>query len=34
VQPPCDQPYGQREIAVIGPVGDLIGFGSPIPQQI
>lgn len=34
VQPPCDQPYGQREIAVIGPDGDLIGFGSPIPQQI
>ena len=33
VIPPCDQPYGQREIAVIGPDGDLIGFGSPIPEQ-
>ena len=33
VQPPCDQPYGQREIAIIGPDGDLIGFGSPIPSK-
>jgi len=33
VQPPCDQPYGQREIAIIGPDGDLIGFGSPIPPK-
>lgn len=33
VQPPCDQPYGQREIAIIGPDGDLIGFGSPIPAK-
>ena len=32
VSPPCDQPYGQREIAVLGPDGDLIGFGSPIPK--
>lgn len=31
VQPPCDQPYGQREFAVTGPDGDLIGFGGPIP---
>ncbi|MFT3729355.1 MAG: VOC family protein [Terricaulis sp.] len=30
VTPLCDQPYGQREFAVIGPDGDLIGFGSPI----
>lgn len=30
VTPPCDQPYGQRDFAVIGPDGDLIGFGSPI----
>lgn len=32
VAPLCDQPYGQREFAVLGPDGDLIGFGSPIPQ--
>lgn len=32
VTPLCDQPYGQREFAVIGPDGDLIGFGSPIPK--
>lgn len=31
VVPLCDQPYGQREFAVIGPDGDLIGFGSPTP---
>lgn len=31
VVPLCDQPYGQREFAVMGPDGDLIGFGSPIP---
>jgi hypothetical protein len=30
--PLCDQPYGQREFAIIGPDGDLIGFGSAIPQ--
>jgi catechol 2,3-dioxygenase-like lactoylglutathione lyase family enzyme len=30
VMPPCDQPYGQREFAVIGPDGDLIAFGSAI----
>lgn len=34
MRPPCDRSYGQREIAVIGPDGDLIGFGSPITQQI
>lgn len=32
VQPPCDQVYGQRDFAVIGPDGDLIGFGSPIAK--
>lgn len=32
VSPPCDQPYGQRDMAVIGPDGDLIAFGSPIPK--
>lgn len=32
VTPLCDQPYGQREFAVIGPDGDLIGFGSPTPS--
>lgn len=31
VVPLCDQPYGQREFAVKGPDGDLIGFGSPTP---
>lgn len=31
VVPLCDQPYGQREFAVIAPDGDLIGFGSPTP---
>jgi catechol 2,3-dioxygenase-like lactoylglutathione lyase family enzyme len=31
VTPICDQEYGQREFAVIGPDGDLIGFGSSIP---
>jgi catechol 2,3-dioxygenase-like lactoylglutathione lyase family enzyme len=33
VLPPCDQPYGQREIAVIGPDGDLIAFGSAIATK-
>lgn len=33
VTPLCDQPYGQREFAVLGPDGDLIGFGSAIPTQ-
>lgn len=32
VCPPCDQPYGQRDLTVIGPDGDLIAFGSPIPK--
>lgn len=32
VAPICDQPYGQREFAVLGPDGDLIGFGSAIPK--
>lgn len=30
VIPPCDQEYGQREFAVVGPDGDLIAFGMPI----
>ncbi|HVK79148.1 MAG TPA: VOC family protein [Verrucomicrobiae bacterium] len=34
VTPLCDQPYGQREFAVLGPDGDLIGFGSPIPKAL
>lgn len=33
VSPLCDQPYGQREFAVLGPDGDLIGFGSPTPPS-
>lgn len=33
VVPLCDQPYGQREFAVLGPDGDLIGFGSPSPAK-
>ncbi len=32
VCPPCDMDYGQREFTVIGPDGDLIAFGSAIPQ--
>lgn len=32
VQPLCDQEYGQREFAVVGPDGDLIAFGAAIPQ--
>lgn len=30
VNPPCNRAYGQRDFSVIGPDGDLIGFGSPI----
>jgi len=30
VIPLCDQPYGQREFAVLGPDGDLIGFAWKI----
>ena len=33
VMAPCDQTYGQRDMAVIGPDGDLIAFGSPIPAK-
>ncbi len=33
VTPICDQDYGQREFAVMGPDGDLIGFGSPTPRS-
>jgi catechol 2,3-dioxygenase-like lactoylglutathione lyase family enzyme len=31
VNPPCDMEYGRRDFSVIGPDGDLIGFGSPLP---
>lgn len=31
VNPPCDMEYGQRDFSVIGPDGDLIGFGSRLP---
>lgn len=30
VCPPTDQEYGQRDFTVIGPDGDVIGFGAPI----
>jgi len=30
VNPPCDMDYGRRDFSVIGPDGDLIGFGSPL----
>jgi catechol 2,3-dioxygenase-like lactoylglutathione lyase family enzyme len=33
VEPPCDQEYGQREFAVIGPDGDLIAFGQSIQSE-
>jgi catechol 2,3-dioxygenase-like lactoylglutathione lyase family enzyme len=33
VMAPCDQTYGQRDMAVIGPDGDLIAFGSPISAK-
>ena len=33
VNPPCDMEYGQRDFSVIGPDGDLIGFGSPLPEE-
>ena len=32
VNPPCDMEYGQRDFSVIGPDGDLIGFGSPLSR--
>lgn len=32
VSPPCDQTYGQRDMTVLGPDGDLIAFGSAIPK--
>lgn len=32
VMAPCDQTYGQRDMAGMGPDGDLIGFGSPISK--
>jgi catechol 2,3-dioxygenase-like lactoylglutathione lyase family enzyme len=30
VSPPSDQEYGQRDLTIIGPDGDLIAFGSPL----
>jgi catechol 2,3-dioxygenase-like lactoylglutathione lyase family enzyme len=33
VVPPCDQEYGQRDFAVIGPDGDLIAFGQSIETE-
>ena len=31
--PLCGKLCGQREFAVIGPDGDLVGFGSAIPAK-
>jgi len=33
VGPPCDQEYGQRDLTIVGPDGDIIAFGSPINQR-
>jgi catechol 2,3-dioxygenase-like lactoylglutathione lyase family enzyme len=30
VNPPCDMEYGQRDFSVLGPDGDLIGFGCAL----
>ena len=30
VHGPADKPYGQRELLVLAPDGDLIAFGQPI----
>jgi catechol 2,3-dioxygenase-like lactoylglutathione lyase family enzyme len=30
VSPPSDQDYGQRDLTIVGPDGDLVAFGSPI----
>lgn len=32
VNPPRNMSYSQRDFSVIGPDGDLIGFGSPLPE--
>ncbi len=31
VRPPADMVHGQRDFLVIGPDGDIIAFGSPLP---
>lgn len=31
VHGPADKPYGQRELLILAPDGDLVAFGSPIP---
>ena len=33
VCPPTDQEHGQRDFWVIGPDGDIIAFGSPLPEN-
>jgi catechol 2,3-dioxygenase-like lactoylglutathione lyase family enzyme len=33
VGPPADMEYGQRDFWVIGPDGDIIAFGSPLPED-
>jgi catechol 2,3-dioxygenase-like lactoylglutathione lyase family enzyme len=33
VGPPCDMDHGQRDFWVIGPDGDIIAFGSPLPEN-
>jgi catechol 2,3-dioxygenase-like lactoylglutathione lyase family enzyme len=33
VSPPTDMEYGQRDLTIIGPDGDLIAFGSPISAR-
>lgn len=33
VCPPADQEHGQRDFWVIGPDGDVIAFGSPLPEN-
>ena len=33
VHGPADKPYGQRELAIVAPDGNLIVFGQPIPER-
>jgi catechol 2,3-dioxygenase-like lactoylglutathione lyase family enzyme len=33
VCPPTDMEHGQRDFTVIGPDGDIIAFGSPLPEN-
>lgn len=33
VSPPTDQEYGQRDLTVVGPDGDIIAFGSPMVRS-